>query len=406
MNHTPLEDQVHDSLHRTADTLERTPFTIGDVRTRARRIQRRRTAAAGAAVAAVLAIAVPVGLSTVGPAQRSEIPPATQPPTPRVATGTVLVDPRSAEAIDRTPVSLMDVDGPSLITPDGTIDLPRVYDTLTPYRGGWLGVAVNDAPDLPSAVVEVLDADLEVVGGGSPTGGLAVRPDGQRVAWSEYADGRWQVVVADTSGAAEPVRTAFPPAPESHRVEPVGFVSDDEVAVRQFDDTTRTATYVVGSGQPVEVPGLLQVDSSSPASGVVAGLAKVTLQESCSAVVSGLSPTGVPAWETCDHRLGPFSPSGAYVVGLDPETDGNGSPTVTVLDAASGEEVVTFEAVLPPRTVGGFWTQMAWEGDEALVVRMWQPEDQHMMRLGLDGTVRRIDVPSAGVSGLSVAVPS
>jgi len=405
MNHTPLEDQVHDSLHRTAAPLERAPFTVGDVRTRARQIQRRRTAAAGAAVAAVLAIAVPVGLSTVGPAQRSEVPPATQPPTPQLATGTVLVDPRSADTVDRAPVPLMDVDGPSLITPDGTIDLPKVYDTLTPYRDGWLGVAVNDAPDLPFAVIEVLDADLEVVGGGSATGGLAVRPDGQRVAWSEYDGERWQVVLADTSGGAEPVRTAFPPAPESHRVEPVGFVSEDEVAVRQFDDTLRTATYVVGSGRPVEVPGLLQAESSSPASGVVAGLSRITRQESCSAVVGASAPAGGTAWETCDHRLGAFSPSGAYVVGLDPESDGNGSPTVTVLDAATGEEVVTFEAVLPPRTVGGFWTQMAWEGDEALVVRMWQREDYHVMRLGLDGTVRRIDIPGAGVSGLSVAVP-
>ena len=33
--------------------------------------------------------------------------------------------------------------------------------------------------------------------------------------------------------------------------------------------------------------------------------------------------------------------------------------------------------------------------------------DQYfMMRLGLDGSVQRIDIPSAGASGLTVAVPS
>ena len=77
-----------------------------------------------------------------------------------------------------------------------------------------------------------------------------------------------------------------------------------------------------------------------------------------------------------------------------------------MLDAATGEEVVTFEAVLPRRTVGGFWSQMAWEGDEALVVRMFSGDDYFMMRLGLDGSVQRIAIPSAGESGLSVAVPS
>ncbi len=85
MNDTPLEDEVQAALHRTADPMERSPLDLADVRTRARRIQRRRTVAAGAAVAAVLAIAVPVGLSMVGPTQRSEVPPATEPPTPAVA---------------------------------------------------------------------------------------------------------------------------------------------------------------------------------------------------------------------------------------------------------------------------------------------------------------------------------
>ena len=122
--------------------------------------------------------------------------------------------------------------------------------------------------------------------------------------------------------------------------------------------------------------------------------------------MDGLAGTGASVWDTCDHRIGPFSPSGAYVAGIDPEADGPGSPTISVLDAATGEELMTFEAALPRRTVGGFWTQMAWDGDEALVARLWRGEDYFMMRLGLDGSVQRIDIPSAGASGLTVAVPS
>lgn len=412
MNRTPLEDQVHDGLHRRVDPIQHAPLTVIDVRHRARRIQRRRAAVAGVAVAAALAIAIPVGLSATGPAQRSDVPPATQTPSPsplpRVVSGTVRVDPASAEVVEETPVPLLDVDGPTLITADGTLDLPLDFDTLTPYLDGWVGVARHDEPGVPEATIEFLGDDGQVDDGqvddgGSATGGLVVRPDGGRIAWSQHDGTRWQVVVADPAGGAERVYTTFPPSSENERVIPLGFVSDDTVAVRAMYDSGDTRTFLAGGGQPVEVPGLLQADAAS--AGVVAGLRELRQAGACSAVLDATG--GQEVWSTCEHRLGPFSASGAYVVGVSPEIDGNGAPSLTVLDAATGEEVVTFEADLPPRTVGGFWTQMTWVGDEALVARMWTGgEESFMVRLGLDGSIQRIGIPSAGVSGLTVAVPS
>ncbi|GAA1435889.1 hypothetical protein GCM10009641_33250 [Mycobacterium cookii] len=399
MNHTPLEDQVHDALHRRVDPLQHAPFSVTDVRRRARRIQRRRAAAAGVAVAAVLAIAVPFGLTATGPAQRTEVPPATQPPAPSIASGAVLVDPTSAETLAQTPVPLLDVDAPSLITPDGTTALPGPFSVLTPYLDGWVGVAMDEG----AGILRFLGADGAVEDGGSPTGGLVGSPDGTRVAWSEYTGSAWQVVLADRSAGAEWLYTAFPPGPEAHRVEPVGFLSADEVVVRTFDDSLESKTYVIGSGgAAVEVTGLLQAESASAATGLVAGPTRITADASCSGAVNG---AGTPVWETCEHSIGDFSPGGTYVVGTDPEADANGSPTITVLDGSTGDEVVTFEVALPRRTVGGFWSQMAWEGDEALVVRLFRGEEYDLMRLGLDGTVRRIDIDSAGASGLTVAEP-
>lgn len=49
---------------------------------------------------------------------------------------------------------------------------------------------------------------------------------------------------------------------------------------------------------------------------------------------------------------------------------------------------------------------MTWVGDEGLVVRLFVGEDGYMMRLGLDGSVQRIGIPSAGLSGLTAAMPS
>lgn len=403
---TPLEDQVHDALHRRADPIQHAPLTITDVRHRARRIQRRRAAVAGVAVAAVLAIAVPVGLSATGPGQRSDVPPATQTssptPVPQVASGTFQVDPESAEVVEETPVPLLDVDGPTLITANGTYDLPHDFTTVTPYLDGWAGVAVYDEADKSGAYIEFLGPDLRVDDSGGPTGGLVVRPDGGRIAWSEYDGTRWQVVVADPAGTTEWVYTTFPPSSVDERVIPLGFVSDDTVAVRAMYDIGDPKTFVARGDQPVEVPGLLQADAAS--AGVVAGITEFRPGGACSAVLD--ASNGAQVWSTCDYRLGPFSATGTYVVGTSTEADGNGTPDITVLDAATGEEVVTFEAALPRRTVGGFWTQMSWVGDEALVVRLWVGDDYRMMRLGLDGSVQRIGIVSTGLSGLTVAAPS
>lgn len=403
MNRTPLEDQVHDTLHRTADPLERTPFTVGDVRTRARRIQRRRAAVAGAAVAAAIALVVPVGLGLVGPAQRSEVPPATQTPSPAPAvTGTVLIDPSSAEVVDSTTVPLVDVDAPSLITADGTTTLHRPYSTITPYLDGWVGVAMDEG----RGTLQFLDANGDLEDSGGPTGGLVVSPDGQRIAWSQYTGVQWQVVMADPAGVTEWVYTTFPPAPADDLVVPVGFVSDGEVVVRQYDDTLPTRTYVASGDEPVEVPGLLQADAASPATGAIAGPTEYTPDGTCSGVVDGLARTGVSSWDTCDFRLGPFSPDGAHLAGTDAQADGTGSSTLAVLDAATGEVVVDFEVVAGPRQVAAIWSQMAWEDDDTLVIRVLRGEDFSIMRVGLDRSVQRVGIASAGATGLSVAAPS
>ncbi len=398
MNRTPLEDQVHDALHRTADPVQRAPFTVIDVRTRARRIQRRRGIAAGAAVAAVLAIAVPVGLTMVDPAQRSAVAPATQPPAPAV-TGTVVIDPPSAEVVDTAPVPLVDVDGPSLITAEGTLDLPKVYDTITPYRDGWVAVAVDEG----AYTFERLDADLRVEDGPVPTGGLVVSPDGQRVAWSEYDGTRWRVVMAEVTGGPEWTYLEFPPSPQDHEVAPIGFVSDVQVAATQNHGEGSVSTFIADGDTPIALPGPVAARDASPVTGMVAAVTSSDVEGSCSAVVDGTAPTGAVAWETCDHALSTFSPDGSHVVGTVASGGEYGSPTLAILDATTGEVVVDFEVAAGPRQVVGIDSRMVWEDADTLVVRVMTADDYSIVRLGIDGTVQRVGITSAGASGLSVA---
>ncbi|PKH43868.1 SigE family RNA polymerase sigma factor [Nocardioides alpinus] len=387
MTHTSLEDEVRDALHRRVDPLRRAPLTVTDVRRRARRVQRRRRIAAGAAVAAALAVAVPVGLAMNGPAQRNGIEPAT-PHSPSI-TGTVTIDPRSAPIGGGPGVPLVNLADPRLITGDTTLALPESYDQITPYLDGWVAVT-NDEGAL---TVQVLDADFRVVDGdGLPSRGLTVSPDGARVAWTEYDGTRWYVVDRDVAGSREERRTAMPRSAEAAAVTAVGFVSDSEVVVTRTEPGDGTLRTLLADGATVrEVPGLLAARTASPATGMVAGLISSDTDSSCSAVVDATARTGEVEWRTCDHTLVSYSPDGAHVVGFASYLDANGSPTMAILNAGTGDTVVDLELAGPARGVVGI-SEVAWEDSETVLATLVSGADQYVVRVRLDGSVERVEV--------------
>ncbi|PUA82246.1 hypothetical protein [Nocardioides currus] len=401
MNNTPLEDQVHDALHRTADPLHRSPLTVGDVRTRARRIQRRRTAAAGVVAAAVLAVAVPVGLDLAGPSGRDSVQPATQPSVTPV-TGTVRIDPRSAPRSDTLGVSLLDVDGPSLVA-DGTVtELPSSYDQLTPYLDGWIG-AVNTEG---AYSLRQLDADFRVLDEIPTSSRMALSADGTRIAWAEHDGTHWRVVDVAADGSREERRTQLPQDSVESHVEVVGFVSDTEVLVTQTDPADGAITTLrVDGSTATPVPGFVRPWTASAATGVVAGVTEVHDDlSSCSGVVDARSTTGTPAWTTCDHTLASLSPDGRYVAGLASYLDGYGSPTLAILDAATGEVVVDFELIGPTNTILGINDRVVWEDEDDAVVTMVSGDRQYVLRLGVDGTVERITAPGVELAPGAVSL--
>lgn len=387
---TPLEDRVHDALHRTADPLERAPFTLTDVRHRARRIQRRRAMAAGAAVAAALAVAVPVGLTMTGPAQRTEVPPATQ--TPAVS-GPVRIDPRSAPVGDAPGVPLLDTSGPTVRVGDEVRDLPKAYEQLTPFRDGWIGTLNIEG----EYVIDVLDDSFTVTDetpGGSP---LVVSPDAGRVAWAFDAGDHWSVVNDDVAGEElERPWASVPDGPVGTMVMTVGFVSADEVLVARLDGGDGTSSYYLADGdQLVPLPGLDQPRSASPVTGTIAARAE---DGSCSAAFDGRSRSGAPLWVDCDHELGPFSPDGTLVVGFAP-TPGGDYPGLSLLDATTGASRVDFRVTMPKRHVVGIASQVVWEDDEHLLAVYTDNADQYVVRLGVDGAVERVAGPLTVESG-------
>jgi hypothetical protein len=392
MTNTPLEDQVHDALHRRADPVQRAPLTVGDVRTRARRIQRRRTIAAGAAVAAVLAVAVPVGLTMTSPDPRSEVQPATPPLAPSV-TGAVRIDARSAPVGDPARITLVDVDAPSVTVDGETTDLPETYDQIVPYLDGWIAVS-NDEGVL---TYQQLGSDFAVLDRVGPVSPLTVSTERGRIAFAQYDGDHWSVIDLDAAGARQERWTAFPSGPEDAAVRTVGFLPGDGVLVARTDPSTGDQAAIVASpdGTTRPLPGLIKPMSSSPSTGLVAGQTSYSDDGSCWAVVDAAADPGAVAWETCDHSLGEFSPDGQHLVGFAPYLDGNGSPTLSILDAATGDVVADFEVTPVRNQVVGINSEAYWEDDSTLVTTVVSGDRQYVVRLGLDGSVERLETPTA-----------
>lgn len=389
MNTTPLEDQVHDALHRRADPIHHAPLTVTDVRRRAGRIRRRRRIAAGAAVAAALAVAVPVGLAMNGPAPRTDVPPATQ--TPQVI-GTVRIDPRGAEVGAGPGVPLIDTTGPTLLAGEEELDLPQAYDQITPYRVGWLATRLVD--DQGGRSLEVLTDTFAVEDGAVEASSFTVSADGSRVAWAEFDGASWSIVNNDVTGEEEERPwTTVPEGPDGSEVGTIGFVSDDEVLAFQLDEQTGTiATFLADGDEVVQLPWIEEAASASPVTGMIAGRTTYDGGRSCDAVFDGRTRAPEPVWTDCERTLGDFNADGSLLVGFAP-TPGGPPPGLSILDATTGRSLVDFEVTGGRDRVVGIATQVVWEDDETLLATYVDGNQQYVVRLGLDGTVERVAGP-------------
>ena len=97
----------------------------------------------------------------------------------------------------------------------------------------------------------------------------------------------------------------------------------------------------------------------------MAGQTKFLGDGSCSGVTDPLAGTKL-LWDTCDYSLGAFSPDGRYIVGLAAYSDGPGSPSLSILDATTGEPLVDYRGPKDGRTCIGV-DQAVWEDDDTVL---------------------------------------
>ena len=365
------------------------PIGLDAVKARAGGIRRRRSIVSGVVAAAVLAVAVPAGISVTHTLNQPQFGPAQQPtrpsspsPSPRHA-GSVR---RSFDQLSRGADSAISyLRGKTLVLADGqTVRLEKEYQEIAPLGSGWVALAQQDGNytrDILDSTGRVTDSMGQALATLPSTFGLAVDVDGSRVAWTEMDNGRWNVVEVTADGRDR----RSPANPQNHEVRAVGYVAHDALVYNSHDRRGHIEARVLEpSGRDVEVPAkprLWGAVSTSQARGLVAGQ-EVADGSACWLVVA--YETGETAFRTCDFGLDSFSPDGRFIIGNSAETDGAGARDLAVLDARTGDVVVRFEQ---PRDGQMYLGQAVWEDDDHVLAPLTDGLETEVVRFGLDGSM-------------------
>jgi len=401
------EQALRHALHGKVDQMTSSPLATRDVHDRARGIRRRRTAMAGAGIAAALAIIVPTAMFAGAAFDDDTTPPITSSsPSPTQAT-----DPTQSPTEPDGPVQgIFDVND----LPEGAapaVDYAEVDEERGGVDGGVIHTTDGREVDLPSGrlvefaalgdgwVVDMADSDdatervylLDSVGNYSEPwdamGGLAVAADGSAVAWV----GADQVVrVASPSDVLE--LGAMPDDLSSYSA--AGVVGPDcsssaDCTVLVNDGGVTPEVFEVSADRVRPVGDYTKVTSSRGS--LVAAVSSVDDLEpsSCSDVLDVVS--GDVAWHTCDNTMGAFSPDGGAVVGLEPYLSGIGSAALDVLDAGTGRPLLELAYAAPG--VPSFSTVEAWEDDDHLLSIVWRDNEFSIVRIALDGSMEYAVAP-------------
>jgi hypothetical protein len=337
-----FDDELRHSLSTQADRVPRVPDLGRSAIRRAHGIRRRRRIASGVAVAALVAIAVPLGLK-IGDVVSHGQDPIELPTGPT----RVELDLQTLAAGDQPIVPYLDrrtivgdgfeieVPGKTPITGIAPVD-DGVYVATGDGGGGW--------------PVTRYSTDGEAEDLGSVLNGPVASTDGRWVAYltgetDEFgnSDGPATLVLVDDDTGQQSSVTL--PGPVDAYEVAIHAVSDGTVFFTPSDRRTGRSmslqSWSAGDTAPEPVAGNFDATAISPDGSVIASLTKVTDFGSCSAVVDRTE--GNALWRTCDYSVRGFTPDGAYVWAFPSDTEGYGPTAVAILDAATGDLVRHYE---------------------------------------------------------------
>lgn len=374
---TDFEQQLTDALERRVSATDLTAHgrvhDLDSVRERAGHIRRRRMAVAAAGIAAVLAIAAPLGMAASGmfdsPRDSNGMIAETPPPAPVTETVTIPADAPAGKA-----PGIVWRDGSTIHLPDGsTLDTTGGHRAVAVVAGRVLAYRSDDETGL--GTIDEIGSDGQVVDSfpavmapmTDPTHSVAVwvnhegqlvRATGDGETVLEAAGRRLQPLAVDTDG------TWYTPEGAEH-------------GVRHIDL----------DGVITEHPELLAVNGSYDGR----ALTMLSYDEKEPGSCGGLLEGNRTVWKTCDYTLEAVAPGGDWVLATDDYLDGIGQGTAAILDAATGKVQVRYEMQ------DGVFIDRKWEdATHVLVLTYTFDNTWQVLRLGLDGSVERATTERKG----------
>ena len=369
-----LDRQLRESLHRGADALPYGPDLTGAAIARAGRIRRHRRTTAVLAVAAVVAIGVPLGLQLGDDVSGTRAPVVTRPTEPAGEVDTTL---------DVGDLSLGDApstawsDGATYHDGDVTLDLQGpVGDVFRTAAGAYvvddpIGVGEGRLVTAAGDVLRLYGADDELYqvkasANGRWTALLYELGDAK----TGHLTGRFGLSVFDAA-TRQVVRKAnlgstYPWI--------AGIADDGRVLVQPTN--APTLLYHRGTLRPA---GLSGATAWSPDAGLYGVTTRLTEARHCSAVHT---ETGRTLWTTCDWSLTGFSPDGRWVYGMPPIPAGYGQSQVAVLDARTGAVVRTID-VASATDDPGMVRDHTFESDDTLLLQVEAGDQAALVRLDI-----------------------
>ncbi len=406
------EQALSRALHGKVDHMNDAPLGLDDVQGAAHGVRRRRRIAAGAGLAAAAVILVPTAIVASGGLGRDDSAPG---PVASTTTPTHGAGRLAHERTDRDRGA-----GPGrhpalrrLRPADRTRAGHRVERRSRRPSGGRLGGRRRPAADRrrlrthglglgrrhPRRGRRLRPVDPrqrhEHRAGYDLDGDLATSPGGEVVAWAE-PDGGVRLVQRDGDETLEMSPITAPGAYDA-----VAVGSEDCKEGRTTDAGCAIFVNTLGEQNQVWVTtshGIVDrydeemLSMTAWSDGAYAGITEVSDDlTTCSAVRDPATLSTV--WDTCDHRLVGFAPSGRHLLGVGSIGDGFGDGQVAVLDATDGRVVADLRSDEQHQTSA---VQLTWEDASHALAVTYADGAWAVVRIGLDGTMEYAVPPREG----------